>query len=157
MKRMFEKLRNFTSTVGGRVGLGLFLVAALVLLVYSIRDFGQSEGATATNERVFIDAENGKTFTYKIKIGDTFPIASPYTGKRTGYHAEACYWTKDGKIKKDPTYVLLNRYVDKPGPTFCPDCGRLVREMNDPPLEGADPPPTESEFKAKRTKFREDE
>ena len=58
-------------------------------------------------------------------------------------------WTKDGKIKQDPTPVLLNEYAGKPGPTFCPDCGRRVVAHNPPPVIGAKPPPTKEEY-AKR-------
>ena len=39
------------------------------------------------------------------------------------------------KAKLEPTYVLLNKYIGKPGPTICPDCGREVKGHN--PL----PPP----------------
>ena len=151
---MPSKLSEFARTGGGKVAAVAIIAAAVALMVYSVRGFSRSEGAALTSERPFICAETGKTFTYKIKLGDTFPVESPHTGKRTGYHAEACYWTKDGKIKPEPTYVLLNRYLNKSGPTFCPDCGRLVREMNDPPMEGQAPPPTAEELKTSRTKIK---
>jgi len=154
---MVEKLQQFLRTSAGQIGLVAFVLVAAGMLFYSVRGFGRSDAAAATSERPFIDAETGKTFAYKIKMGDTFPVVSPFTGKRTGYHAEACYWTRDGKIKKEPTYVLLNKYKNKSGPTFCPDCGRLVREMNDPPIEGAPPPPTEEEYKASHAKYVEDQ
>ena len=149
---MTEKLRAFMDTIGGKISAGVIVLAGLALMVYSVRNFSQSDGAALTRDRVFIDAETGKVFNYKIKMGDTFPVVSPFTGKRTGYHAEACYWTRDGKIKKEPTYVLLNTDAGKPGATFCPDCGRLVKEMNDPPLEGNPPPPTEAEYQARHAK-----
>ena len=70
-----------------------------------------------------------KAFRYEIKIGDSVPVKAP-SGEKSGYPAELCYWTKDGQPKEDPTPVLLNQYVGKSGPTFCPDCGRLVVNHN---------------------------
>ena len=55
------------------------------------------------------------------------------SGKKTGVPAEACYWTADGGTKKNPTWVLLNELAGKPGPTFCPDCNRLVVGHNPAP------------------------
>ena len=74
---------------------------------------------------IVIDATTGKTFEHEVAVGDKLPLKAP-SGGMTGYPAEFCYWTKDGKIKKDPTPVLLNARVGKPGPTFCPDCGRSL-------------------------------
>jgi hypothetical protein len=152
--KMFEKLNRFWQTIGGKIAAVVIIAAGVALMGYNVRNFTRSEGAALSGERPYICAETGKTFAYKIKMGDTFPVESPHSGKRTGYHAEACYWTKDGKIKPEPTYVLLNKYLNKPGPTFCPDCGRLVREMNDPPIEGAAPPPTADELKNARTQIK---
>ena len=33
----------------------------------------------------------------------------------------------------EPTYVLLNTWTGKPGPTICPDCGREVTRFNPMP------------------------
>lgn len=84
---------------------------------------------------VAICAVTLKHFKHEREAGETYPFFSPFTKERTAYPAEACYWTKDGKAKLEPTYVLLNDYIKKPGPTICPDCGRLVESHN--PL----PPP----------------
>ena len=96
-----------------------------------------------------IDSENGKTFPHVNKAGDTFPLLSPYSGKNTGYIAEPCYWTASGGTKTQPTWVLLNQAIGKPGPTFCPDCGRLVVGHNPPPGPGVKPPPTKEEYAAR--------
>jgi hypothetical protein len=64
----------------------------------------------------------------------------------TGYPAEACYWTADGGTKTEPTWVLMNAVLGKPGPTFCPDCGRLVVARNPMPGPGVKPPPTQQEL-----------
>jgi len=74
-----------------------------------------------------------KHYPHEREAGESYPFYSPFTKDRTGYPAERCYWTKDGKAKAEPTYVLLNEYINKPGPTICPDCGRLVEPHNPPP------------------------
>ena len=58
------------------------------------------------------------------------------------------HWTADGQSKPTPTAVLLNESIDKPGPTFCPDCGRLVVGHNPRPAEASQPPPTAQEYAA---------
>jgi hypothetical protein len=78
-------------------------------------------------------SETGMTFEYTVHEGDQWPVLSPFSKKKTGYPAECCYWTKDGKRKATPTYVILNEDIGKPGDTFCPDCGRLVIGHNPPP------------------------
>lgn len=83
--------------------------------------------------KTFVCSETGKPFEYSISVGEKWPVPSPYTGRKTGYPAEACYWTKDGKRKSEPTYVILNEYLGKPGDTICPDCGRLVVGHNPMP------------------------
>ena len=94
---------------------------------------------------LFVDSETGKTFTLELKRGMTFPVISPYTGRATGYQPEACFWNADGTTKSTPTYVILNSDLGKSGPTFCPDCGRLVVPHNPPP-SGQRPPPTRDEY-----------
>jgi hypothetical protein len=97
---------------------------------------------------VFMNAETGYVFHAKLKPDMTIPVVCPDTGKATGYMPETCYWTKDGHVKDDPTYVLLNMYKGVSGPTFCPDCGRLVVLHNPPAVEGRRPPPTQDEYNA---------
>jgi hypothetical protein len=128
----------------GKIGTLVFVVAALLLAYHSVRG-GSSEVIDRTRSRLFMDSETGKTFTVELQKGMTFPVTSPETGKATGYPPEACYWNADGTAKTTPTYVILNSYLGKPGPTFCPDCGRLVVE-NNPPPHGQAPPPTRQEY-----------
>jgi hypothetical protein len=92
----------------------------------------------------YID-ETGKTFKHVNKVGEMGPVLSPNTGKEA-FPAEACYWTRDGGVKKDPTWVLLNSYLGNDAPTFCPDCGRLVVGHNPPARPGARPPKTKEEY-----------
>ena len=100
------------------------------------------------NERVFIDSENMRSFTVDLSAADgmTIPMHSPYSGKDTAFPAELCYWTASGDPKKEATAVLLNNLIGKSGPTFCPDCGRLVVGHNPVPTPGASPPPTKDEW-----------
>jgi hypothetical protein len=140
-------LREFFESGAGKIAAMVFgLVALIIAVVMIVRTFGHSEAASLSTDRVYIDTETGKTFNYTIKPGDLSTIKSPYTGKLTGVEAERCYWTKDGKPKKDPTYVLLNERAGKPGPTFCPDCGRLVVPLNPPASTIGPPPPTKAEY-----------
>ena len=129
-----------------------FFVAALgfatfAWFVYS--QFGNS-AAAATADRVFVDAQTGQTFQHTLKIGETQPVEAPSGGK-TGYEAEPCYWTADGGGKPEPTWVLPQVKVDPTaGPTFCPDCGRLVTPRNPQPGLGITPPPTKAEYDKRR-------
>lgn len=81
----------------------------------------------------YVCSETGKAFEHIRQMGEMEPVYSPLSKKNTGYRAEKCFWTKDGKVKTTPTYVLLNELVGKLGPTLCPDCGRLVEPHNKRP------------------------
>ncbi len=145
-------LREFFKTKGGQIA---GIVAACVMLVicaYALWNvFGPSDSEAASSSRTFMDASYSppKAFKRTLKPGMTVPVEGP-SGKQTGYPAEMCYWTKDGGTKKDPTPVLLNEYIGKAPPTFCPDCGRLVRPHNPAPQSGGKPPPTKQEYEANR-------
>jgi hypothetical protein len=143
-------IREFLAGKGGRITAGIALVAMSAVIYAAARDyFAEADFAADSGTRVFICAETGKPFSHTLAIGDSFPLQSPHSGKATGYAAELCYWTADGHVKDEPTYVLLNEYRNEKGPTYCPDCDRLVTEMNEPPRAGATPPPTRAEH-AKR-------
>ena len=127
---------------------GLAVGFALVWWLNS--DSDAEDLADESRNRWFVCTETGKPFRVKLEPGMTFPVESPHSGKPTGVAAELCYWTKDGQPKEDPTPVLLNQSAGKSGPTFCPDCGRLVVGNNPLPLVGAKPPPTQAEYAARR-------
>jgi hypothetical protein len=84
-------------------------------------------------EVTFMCSEKHMTFEYAMKEGERWPVTSPFTGRKTGYPAERCYWTSDGKRKATPTYVILNENLGLPGDTICPDCRRIVVGHNPPP------------------------
>jgi hypothetical protein len=144
---MLIGVREFLRTKGGKsLGIGVTLVA-LVVMIYSVKaNFGESEAEAMASTRWFVCTETGKGFKHKLKSGETFPIYSSYSGKNTALPAETCYWTKDGKPKDEPTAVLLK---EPSQPTFCPDCGRLVTAYNPRPGKGVQPPPLQSEYKGR--------
>jgi hypothetical protein len=144
-----DRLREFLRSTGGKIAAVALVLIGIVLAYVSFRA-NWGNGIAAINvDRMFIDAKTGKPFEHTIAMGEKFPVKAP-SGGNTGYPAEKCYWTKDGKVKKDPTPVLFNAWIGKQGPTFCPDCGRLVIGHNPYPQPGAKPPPTEAEYKPPR-------
>lgn len=146
-----QGVREFLDTKPGRISAAVVVLAGAVVLVTSVKSFfGHNATQAASINRLFICTETGKPFHYAIKMGDTFPVRSPYTGRMTGYPAELCFWTKDGAIKGDPTPVLLNEYMGISGPTFCPECGRLVVAHNPAPRPGSRPPPTREQFQQRK-------
>ncbi|MGD0542742.1 MAG: hypothetical protein ABSB33_14605 [Tepidisphaeraceae bacterium] len=129
---------------GKTVAIALFIVAIGVAF-YAVKNSLVSSAVANERERVFVDAQTGKAFNHELKLGESIPVDAP-SGQKTGYPAELCYWTKDGQPKSDPTAVLLNSFIGKPEPTFCPDCGRLVVPHNPMAMPGMRPPPTQQEY-----------
>lgn len=88
----------------------------------------------ASRRRTLVCSQTDEVFTDVVIPKDAhFPLKNPKTGSDTLFIPEACYWTKDGKAKLSPTWVLLNQFKGKTGPTICPDCGREVRTHNPQP------------------------
>lgn len=143
---MANPLRGNFGVVIAVVVLG---AAAVALYLTAFRSDAQQQLVDLNRYRWYID-EDGKAFTQELRIGAPSVVTSP-SGKRA-FPAELCYWTRDGKPKERPTPVLLNTYVGKPEPTFCPDCDRLVVGQNPAPFGNADasPPPTRAEFESQR-------
>jgi hypothetical protein len=149
---MVGGVREFLRTKGGRVVAIVGCCIGLFIVFMVIRStFGASEAEDVASHRIFVDASTNppKAFNITLKPGLKIPVMAP-SGKETGYPAELCYWTKDGGTKKEPTAVLLNDTVGKSGPTFCPDCGRLVVGHNPAPQPGAKAPPNQEEYKSRR-------
>lgn len=129
---------------GKIVAITLF-VCAIGVAIYIIWNSLSPAAVTFERERIFVDSQTGKAFKHELKLGESIPVDAP-SGQKTGYPAELCYWTKDGQPKSDPTAVLLNSFIGKPEPTFCPDCGRLVVPHNPMAMPGMRPPPTQQEY-----------
>ena len=146
---MFEGLRQKlreSGPAGMAIAVGLLVVGLLIAFLALRSSFGPSTAARHNSQRVYICAETGKTFEHTAVGGKVAAVRSPHSGKDTGYPAQHCYWTADGKIKREPTYVLMNVYKGERGPTFCPDCNRMVPADNPVVTEGAPPPPTKEEY-----------
>lgn len=138
--------REFLQTTPGRVATaGVIVALAGGLIWYAKSALGPSEAAQMASRQTFVDAKTGKAFTVDLKPGMKIPTRAP-SGEDSGYPAELCYWTADGQVKSDPDPVLMNTYVGKPEPTFCPVCRRLVVHHNPKPRDGQRPPPTEQEY-----------
>ena len=69
---------------------------------------------SSTQGRWFVCSATLKPFRGEVLIGGILSIVSPYSGKKTGYVAESCDWTVNGKTTSDPSHVLLNNVVGKP-------------------------------------------
>lgn len=150
--------RSFFQSPAGKVVAGVVAVVGVAGAIWAITSvFGQTEADYLTTNRIFVCSETGKGFPYEVQVGDTIPVDSPHSGKKTGYPAELCYWTKDGGTKPEATAVLMNGAVGKPGQTFCPDCGRLVVLYNPRPVAGGKPPPTKEEAEKLRSTRRQQE
>ena len=147
---MATSLREYVNSKAGYGVAALIGLLGLAVVVWGVkRNFGDSDGASSSRERVFICAETLKPFNHDLKEGEGVPVYSPHSGKQTGYPAELCFWKKDGTVKDSPTAVLLNEWAGKKGPTFCPDCGRLVVAHNPAPHAGSKPPPLKEQYAAR--------
>jgi hypothetical protein len=143
--RSTQKSKGRSSVIGKVVTVG-FCVVAVCFLVFEVRSYIHGGTAGDPSTEMYIDAETGQVFSHRNEIGQAVPVMTP-AGNQAGYPAVPCYWTKTGEIKTDPTWVLMNTWVGKPGPTFCPDCGRRVDPQAPvPPEPGTKPPPTKEEL-----------
>lgn len=137
-------LREYINSSRGRNSVIVVVLVGLLALILSTI-FSRNSVEAQVDQRWFVDSTNMQPFRHSLREGEAIPVTAPSGGK-TGYPAELCFWTADGQIKKDPTPVLLNSWLGKPGPTFCPDCGRLVVPHNPLPVQGMKPPPTKMEW-----------
>jgi hypothetical protein len=146
---VFEYFKRLLTSPVGRVTGIVVSLAALGFAACSVASFFRGGTPESVRSRMYICTETRKQFRHVNQMGETLPIFSSFSGKNTGMPAEACYWTADGKAKKEPTWVLLKEYVNEAGPTFCPDCGRLVVGHNPAPGPGVRVPPTAQQYVAR--------
>lgn len=127
-----NKLKKTLSIVGA---VGSLLVLAVLVLRATL--LASPDAGDLSRRRMVIDTKTGEIIKdFPIPENSTMPWTNPKTGEKTLVQGEACFWTKDGKAKLEPTYVLLNEMTGKTGPTICPDCGRTVVAHNPlPPAE----------------------
>lgn len=126
------KLKRNLSIVGAVAAVGVLGYIVLNATLLAPRDAGD-----ISRHRTVVDMKTGEVFKdFAIPENSAMPWTNPKTGEKTLVQGEACFWTKDGKAKLEPTYVLLNEMAGKSGPTICPDCGRTVVAHNPlPPAE----------------------
>src|ERR1700722_15677672 len=129
-------------STSGRTVILLLSLAAVGLCVWAVMSAVHGDTPGDPNNVTYVDSTNNKAFKHRNAAGESIPILAP-SGQNTGYPAEPCYWNADGSTKTDPTWVILNEQLGKTGPTFCPDCHRLVVGHNPEPGPGVKPPPTQ--------------
>lgn len=120
------------------IGLSVVLLGVAIFTAYYQIYVNVKQEPYSEVPVMYICSETGKQFQHVIKINEESPVLSPFSNKRTGYRAEKCYWSPDGKLRDYPTYVLLNEHCGKPGPTTCPECGRVVVPHNPKPVKADD-------------------
>jgi len=119
--------KGASGVFAGPLGIALFLVLFGTAAYLSYRTLMTPEPVeTAPLSKQFFCVEAQKPFEYTLTGGETWPIESPYSHKKTGFPVEKCYWTRDNKRMREPTFVILNEYLGKKGDTICPVCGRIV-------------------------------
>ncbi len=122
-----------------KIKLGIALAFFVAAGAYGWSQWSGADVTSISTDRAHLCSAGCPAFEYTIRHGDIEPIECAHCGKKTGYQAEKCYWTKDasGKwaIKDEPTFVLLKRRVNRETDekTYCKDCGREVVGHNPRP------------------------
>lgn len=150
---MNQRVQEFFESIAGKVTAGVIIVAAAAMVWMSVRsNLGTSGAGKMASDRMFICSKTNKSFWHTLQKGESIPVLSKYSGEKTGYPAEMCYWNADGSIRSEGVPVLLNQYKGEPEPTFCPECGRLVMGHNPPADPSRKPPATRDEYMARKTR-----
>lgn len=115
----------------------ILIIVAVVALGYAGYRFwstvGTDEAVAKANSRILKDAETGELVEIMIKEKmPPYPHVNPSTGKKTLYPTEIC-WASEC-LDKGGTHVILNVWLGKDGPTYCPSCGSLVVVHNPGPV-----------------------
>lgn len=92
------------------------------------------------NTRTLMDAETGERFQVALTPDlAPFPHRNPKTGRAALWPTELCY-SKDCRVTGG-THVIMNSYLGKPEPTYCPRCGAKVVMFNPRPSPDASEEP----------------
>ncbi|MCB9851379.1 MAG: hypothetical protein H6817_11820, partial [Phycisphaerales bacterium] len=106
--------------------MGVVAVGLGILAIYSISGFfGEDEAIKTANTRTLMDINTGDLFDFEVSPDwGPYPHKNPKTGTETLYPIEWCYNRECGS--KGGTAVILNGWLGKKEPTYCPVCGSLV-------------------------------
>jgi hypothetical protein len=119
--------------INKRSALAVVAVGLVALLAHRIWHAASNPAAAAANTRILMDAETGELIAVDVADGfGPFPAVNPDTGRRTLYPTEVCY--ANDCAARGGTRVILNRYLGKERPTYCPNCGAEVRFHNPGPV-----------------------
>lgn len=129
-----------------RFKIGVIALAGIFGIWRVVAAMSPSAAQRACDNPLFIDAVTGKTFHAVVHVGETMPVTSPYTGRKTGYPVAWSWWSRSGRPLVKPQAVLMNSWIGKKGPTFAPQSGRLVYPMETRPYPGEQPPPTKQQY-----------
>ncbi len=106
------------------------IVVGIVLVISVYRTLGGDN--IPANTRRLMCAETGELFPCELTPDmPKFPHENPKTGRRTLYPVEVCY--NGPCLERGGTPVILNTWLKKPEPTYCPVCGHIVRSHNPGP------------------------
>ena len=151
----YDNLREHLAGKGGPIAaVALFMFGSLAIYLTYSHWWAASAAQQSANAPVFIDRVTGQSFYCNVHAGETVPVKSPFTGRRTGYPGTFAWWSANGTPLKKPDIVLLNEYIGKPGPTFDPRTNRLVMPAGLPPTPGQKPPPTKAQYDEYIAKWR---
>jgi hypothetical protein len=113
-------IREALSSGAGKTVVGIVVVILLAFAAVRIMGVVKS-GAPLRAGVPYVHVETGQTRFYKVGV-------QPAEGY---YPAEYCFQNTCGPDGGTP--VILNAYLDKPGPTTCPKCGAPVVAHNPRP------------------------
>ncbi len=118
-----------------KAGIAVVCLIAAAIFGYIQLTSGGPDLASESLRREVIDSKTLEVIKdFRIPENSAFPYTNPKTGQRTLFPAERCYYTRDGKVKADPTLVFVKQYENETaGETTCPDCGRAVIRHNPAP------------------------
>lgn len=117
------------------IGIAIVAFAVLGYVIVSTVSGFRNDPRRLANFAVVSDSETGEVILqFPLPTdGKGYPAVNPKTGRRTLFPTEACFWTKEGKAKLQPNYVILNTWLGKKGPTLCPECGKTIVRSNPMP------------------------
>lgn len=116
--------------------IALLVLSGGVLAVMLWRTFASEE--YPADFRTIMDSETGELFKVRTEELKPYPMRNPKTGTDTLYRTEVCFYGEECR-KSGGTRVIMNTYLHKEEPTYCPVCGHVVRFHNPLPSDYTPP------------------